>query len=135
MSISAAVTALRPTIERLAEFAALSSNWDSYGGLPASPRAVSAATELLVLLADYLPDLDPERLVPFAVAPIADGGVQLEWRRQRHDLEVEIAPGGELGYLLIERLGDRREFREESNVLAREVLRLLGTLLVRDPPE
>ena len=129
MSISAAVATLRPSIERLAEFAALSPNWDSYGGLPSTPRAVSTATELLVLLADHLPNLNPDRLVPYAVAPISDGGVQLEWRGPQLEIEVELGPLGRLGYLLIDRRGAERRFDERSDVPTQHVLDLVTLVL------
>lgn len=133
MSISAAVVTLRPTIERLAEFAALSPGWDSYDGLPSTPRAVSTATELLVLLADHLPSLQPDRMVPFAVTPIADGGVQLEWRGSRQQIEVEVGPTGELGYLSIEGRGAERRFEEQSDISIDRVLDLITLVLIGEP--
>lgn len=129
MSISAAVATLRPTIERLAEFAALGPDWDSYGGLPTSPRAVSAATELLILVADRLAHRDPPSILPYAVAPIADGGVQVEWRGPRHEIEVEIGSGGGVGYLLIEQQGQDRRFDERSDVSMQRLLDLVAMTL------
>lgn len=131
MSISAAVSTLRPTLEQLAGFAALPPDWDSYGGVPSSPRAVSTATELLVLVADRLAHREPSAIVPYAVAPIADGGVQIEWHgpRQEIEIEIEVGPNGRLNYLLIEGRGEQRRFDEGSNVPLKRALDLVATVL------
>jgi hypothetical protein len=129
MTIGTAVTALRPTIEKLAEFAALKRDWDSYGGLPASPRAVSGATELLILLADRLAHLPPEAIIPYTVAPIADGGIQLEWHGREREIEVDIGPSGALGYLVIEGQGDQRRFHEQSDVSLESALSQIDSAL------
>jgi hypothetical protein len=130
MSLTSAVVALRPTLERLAGFAALGRNWDSYGGLPSAPRAISTATELLVLLADHLPELEPTRIVPYAVVPVADGGVQLEWRGRRSEVEVEVGPGGAIDWLLIDRDAEQDRYSEQHDVEIQNARDLVADVLL-----
>lgn len=129
MSISAAVSTLRPTIEQLAGFAALEPDWDSYGGLPSSPRAISAATELLVLVADRFTKRVPSMIVPYAVAPSAGGGVQVEWRGPGQEIEVEVGPDGRLSYLQVEGEGDQRRYGEHGDVPLQQALAAIAAVL------
>lgn len=77
-------------------------DWDSYGGL--RPTAVAIGQAIAVL--DRLDAVEFERtgdaLAPWATAPLADGGVQFEWRKSNAAIEVEIAPDGDLIYLVEE---------------------------------
>lgn len=58
---------------RLAELERLAPNWDSDGALPVSRRHADRAQAFLVRVMGAQSD-EPE------VVPLADGGVQLEWR-------------------------------------------------------
>lgn len=91
---------LRSARERLDEIAQLPDDWDSYGAVRPTTEAVSAAQDLLTALWAGLVDAVDQTAVPWAVAPLADGGVQFEWRRQGGAIEVEIAPHGMLNYLV-----------------------------------
>jgi hypothetical protein len=71
-------------------------------------------------------------MVPYAVAPVSDGGVQLEWRSSPLEIEVEVGPLGELGYLLIDGRVAERRFEEQGNVPTQPVLDLV-TLLLTEP--
>ena len=55
---------------------------------------------MLASVAEQCADLTDERILPWATAPLADGGVQFEWRGPGGAIEVEIAPDGRLGYLV-----------------------------------
>jgi hypothetical protein len=65
-------------LDRLESIAALPEDWDSYGASRIAPVAVSAAR---TLLSDLAARPGTTRLLPFHIAPIATGGVQLEWKR------------------------------------------------------
>lgn len=119
---------LAPIFERLKELAQLKVDWDSYGAEPVSSVALVAAFELLDAVKERLCRKVREPLPQF-IAPLADGGLQLEWSRQQDDIEVEIDPNGDLGYVLIEGQGTNRKFKEQHQVSLNEVLNLLSQFL------
>lgn len=86
--------------ETLDEIAQLEDDWDSYGGLRPTGAAVSAAHVLLGLLWERLEYLVDAQTAPWATAPLANGGVQFEWRDADRAIEVEIDPRGALNYLI-----------------------------------
>jgi len=61
---------------------------------------VSAAYGLLAALWEHLGEAAGEDAVPWAIAPLADGGVQFEWHGPSDMIEVEIGPGGDFDYLV-----------------------------------
>jgi hypothetical protein len=124
-----AEASLEPTLDRLARLAELGSDWDSYGGAPPSGQALATARELLFAVAERCGELVGERVRPYAVAPIADGGVQLEWRGAHRELELEIGPGGDVGYLLVERHGGERQFEEGDDLSWPKALDLVARVL------
>ncbi len=119
---------LAPIFERLKELAQLKADWDSYGAEPVSSVALVAAFELLDAVKERLCRKVREPLPQF-IAPLADGGLQLEWSGQRGDIEVEIDLNGDLGYVLIEGQGTNRKFKEQHQVSLNEVLNLLSQFL------
>lgn len=91
---------LRPARDTLDELARLPHDWDSYGAVPPTAAAISSAHGLLAGVAEQCADATDERILPWATAPLADGGVQFEWRGPGGAIEVEIAPDGRFGYLV-----------------------------------
>jgi hypothetical protein len=91
---------LRSAQETLDEVAQLQDDWDSYGARRPTAASISAAHLLLGSLWDVLGHAVDDRAVPWAVAPLADGGVQFEWRGSGGAIEVEIGPNGALNYLV-----------------------------------
>lgn len=85
--------------QKVDEIAQLPDDWDSYGALRPSGTAISMAHKLVVQLWTELGDTVDEAAVPWTIAPLADGGVQLEWRGSGGAVEVEIDPNGSLNYL------------------------------------
>lgn len=76
-------------LARLDGFAVLEGDWDSYGGLPISPAAIALARRLVECFG-------AGGCLPTDVAPICDGGIQLEWEPQGHILGVEVMASGQL---------------------------------------
>ena len=74
---------------RLDEFKSLEENWDSYGAQPISPKAIDRAKDLLRVCSP-----------PCFIAPLADGGVQLEWEcpdaNRRAEVEVNAEGKAEI---------------------------------------
>ncbi|MCL1469767.1 hypothetical protein [Argonema antarcticum] len=120
---------LNPTLERLKQLAQLEPDWDSYGAEQVSSVALVAAFEILVTVKEQLSNQVREPLPSF-VAPLADGGLQLEWSSSLLDIEVEIGPGGDFSYVLIQGQGTNRKFEEKHQVSLDEVLNLLSQVLI-----
>lgn len=80
-----------PVNRRLYGFAALPSDWDSYGASPIQPLPIRLATALLSALGPMTHGLSAQPV------PTSDGGVQLEWHGANGVLEIEIAPDGRCG--------------------------------------
>jgi hypothetical protein len=89
---------LRSARETLDEIARLDDDWDSYGGLRPTAAAISTAHLLLGALWDDLGYGVDDQTIPWAAAPLADGGVQFEWRGPSGAIEVEIGPRGTMNY-------------------------------------
>jgi hypothetical protein len=84
--------------KRLEEFKGIHEDWDSYGGLPITPRSIESARAYLTRLA-----ADTPRAL---VIPTSQGGVTLEWItdrdpvdplrwvREPENLSIEVTPEG-----------------------------------------
>jgi hypothetical protein len=104
-------------------------DWDSYGGATPTDASIQAAGELLRLLQIRLEALNGQWANPSHISPLPVGGVQLEWDGLRKDLEVEVGPDGHLAYLLVDRTGAERQYREDDAVPAATVIELLVDVL------
>lgn len=126
---------LYQAVVRIEGFGELRKNWDSYDADPISSEARKAAIQVIQNVHECLSesireDSKPEDIKPYAAVPLSDGGVQLEWRGARSEIEVEIGPDGELAYLLVQGHGSSREFFEAERVSMREVMVQIGQVLV-----
>jgi hypothetical protein len=122
---------LRDDVQRLLTFAALGRDWDSYGAEPISNDAIEGAQLLLSAVASQAEYKLGRRVKPFAVAPLADGGVQLEWRGVEYTIEVEVTPDGRCGYLVVAGESDELTSVEEAedlllNAVVPKVLHVIG---------
>lgn len=71
--------------DRLADFATLEEDWDSYGSKPISPVAIRRATDLIVRVRAPATITD--------VFPIGDGGILVEYETETKEVGVEIGDG------------------------------------------
>jgi len=88
---------------KLDELARLEPDWDSYGARPMTAIAINQANKLLIDVARHYLELGllhVLRTKPWFIAPLADGGIQIEWKSNRGALEVEIGGDGQIGYLI-----------------------------------
>lgn len=128
-AITESMTAFGAAFRQLEALRQLPANWDSYGADPISGKAVRAARGLLYWLERQPLALRVAELRPLLVAPLAHGGVGLEWRGPTAEIEVEIGADGEYGYLIAEGpLGDRR-FTEGEGLQLRDLGRTLARTL------
>jgi hypothetical protein len=114
---------------RFGELDAIDENWDSYGGRPPTKASLKASR---AFVRDVLCRVPQDRLDgarPFAIVPLVDGGVQLEWRAESAEIELDIGPDGEFGYLLIDKTGDERRFEEGDDITPDEALALVASVL------
>lgn len=98
---------------RLAEYAELPLNWDSYGGGPLTDTALIYA----MLFAD---ELDGLFVTVQCLVPFASGAVSFEWHCLGHDIEIYIDAHGRFEWAHVWRarserfpLGPSRDVYEE----------------------
>src|SRR5262245_7709026 len=94
---------LHASLQRLDELSKLERDWDSYGALPLTPTALALAEVTMRKAVDIFGVAFGERVAPYTLMPITDGGVSIEWRGPHATLELDIGPSGALSYLLIDR--------------------------------
>jgi len=119
----------------LAALRKLQPNWDSYGAEATADSAINAALDLLADLDDLFQDdlakrtADDSPLNPVCVAPLNDGGVQLEWQGPGGDLEVQVGTGGHIEYLVGFATNTGERYTESNGATKEEVLNLLAEIL------
>ncbi len=118
--------AYQEAAQRLDAFALLPAGWDTYDAKPIA-AAIHEARRLLAAVAQQFAD-QTERAKPFFVAPLPYGGVQIEWRRPKTEIEVEIGPDGQFGYLLTTGEAENRTFEEKDDVSADAILECVTRL-------
>jgi len=120
--------ATRPDIlealKRLEAISVLQKDWDSYGGEAPAGAAIFAARK-------FIADLDRiQKAAPFFVAPIPDGGIQMEWQGRAGALEVEIAPTGDsFNFLrIIGKATANRQSEEKHGLSAYQILEQIDSV-------
>jgi hypothetical protein len=124
----------RSARDTLDELARLSDDWDSYGAAAPTAVAISAAHGLLASIAERWVHLTDEHALPWAIAPLADGGVQLEWRGPGGAIEVEVGPDGRFDYLIEPSEGAGGQSVQVDGAPASEVLERLDRAQPRRVP-
>ena len=101
---------LERSLQTLHRLSGLLPNWDSYGALPLTERALATARRLLGETASKIGGLAPRDGMPDNIAPLVYGGILLEWEKCEGggELAVDIGAEGEFGYLRVTGAGDDR---------------------------
>ena len=120
---------LQLAFERLEELAGLGPNWDSYGAAPISADAIAGAQRLLAAVAMEADNPAGDGVRPYVVVPVANGGVQIEWRGPDAGIEVAIGPDGDLGYLLVTGEEPARTFEERDGVAEDDLVQVVVAML------
>ena len=110
---------LRSLFGRLDELSALQEDWDGYGGLPPTARAIGAASRLIVEATTRTGH------VPSAVMPFPNGGLQVIWERGHDELQVDVGPNGGFGYLTVHRGGSEPAMDEADDISLAEIQALV----------
>jgi hypothetical protein len=127
--VAALIRMLEATETRFAELRGLGPDWDSYGGVPPTSRAVAGARELLQRACRQFADAGESRLRPFAIAPTPDGGILVEWRPDDHLLSVVVTADGGLEYLAAQGPPGARQYSSAERVSFEQILVLLTQAL------
>lgn len=119
---------MRGPLSQLAQFRNLPVDWDDCGGVPISVFTLSKAIELFPdVVCEFYRDVK-EGVRPYDVAPMGDGGVQLEWHGPSGILELEVHRVEGYGYLLIQGEGENRMFEEGEISTPSQVMNLLSRI-------
>ncbi len=121
---------MQPAMERVFELARLPMDWDTYGAHPPTSLSVEAAHRLLMDVNNTWRGTFGEAVRPFVIVPLPRGGLQMEWRNDAAEIEIEIGPGGQVGYLFIDKTGDERIFQEEDDVSWDDALIMIERVFV-----
>lgn len=117
--------ALLKALKAFESLEALAEDWDSYGSEPPTPTAIASARDLLWKAVWEFSATARGYVVPVAIVPLSGGGVQMEWTKDEKNLEVEVGPRGEFGYLLVTGSGPSRQSREEDGVAEDHIMNLV----------
>lgn len=128
---------LQVSFQRLKSLSELESDWDSYGAEPISSSSIHLALQFLVVLRNVFAGISNEKsnglsqkIEPYAIIPVPNGGVQLEWRGSTKDLELEVEPTGVFSYLLIDKHTSGKTFKEQSGVSLAQAIGLVCKILI-----
>ena len=114
---------------RLDELSRLPTNWDSYGADCISSASLARARDVLCALKSAFEQSVGESFMPLNVAPIADGGIQLEWGANGSYLEVELTADGGIAYFTAHDQEADRQTRSAENIPIDEVVPLVAAFL------
>lgn len=115
------------TISKIRLLDELDDNWDSYGGIKPTRKALMGAFDVVY-------GLFVERTPMPSVFPVSNGGIQIEWSQFNIELEIEIASENDISvYYHDLNTGEVSEYHVENNW---EILgRLVNELTNRNNPQ
>jgi hypothetical protein len=123
-----AFRSLKACNARIESFVALPMNWNGHHSSRISSKAVQVAHKLLEEIFERFWSYAREDTFPQIIVPVADGGIQFEWRSRTHEIEIGIDAFGQIGCLYVD--VDHDEFSEEAeNVPRSTVFNLLQKFL------
>lgn len=104
-------TQLLNLTQKILDFADLEPDWDSYGAKPITLKSCRNTFNFYKAVLEKFPD----KTIARDVAPLSDGGIQIEFMTSNLDLEVEIHDTNRFAYLLVEK-GEPDIYTEDGNV-------------------
>jgi hypothetical protein len=116
LDVQTSIDSVVPAHERLIELSRLPANWDSYDADPPTPAAIATAAALIAAVDEDRLRLTGQHTQPWMIAPVPDGGVQVEWMASPRKIEVFIDPAGGMHYLIIDRSHAVPEYTEVHDV-------------------
>ncbi len=104
-----------PTIDGFLSIQALDENWDTYGSRRISEDVMRQALSILTQI------MSLSSPVP-SVVPMSDGGLQIEWHKNRRDLEVAFSIDASPTYSYLNRATGQSKEGFATDVLALAML-------------
>lgn len=120
---------LLPALSRIIDMAKLGADWDGEGADPTTAQAVASACFLIEAAAERREHAGLAGVPPATSSPIADGGLQVEWRGPRARIDIQVNPDGSYGYVVKWSAGPRVTYEEADLVSLETVLGLLDRVL------
>jgi hypothetical protein len=116
-------------IERITSLTRLEDDWDTYGGAPVTSSAAARSTQVLRSLTEPHAGLSYTDVRPRSIAPLASGGVNIEWRGPFGELTLEVYPDGRLGCYTAESRDGQTIERDDEEPPLQSVLTSLRRIL------
>lgn len=113
---------IEPALRRLDVFLTLSADWDSEGASAIAPASVAVARAILDELSIRSMSFSARPVSPFHVAPMAHGGIFMEWRKSGSALESTIHPDGSVE-LLFDHPSSSNRFHEKDGLSLQSVIK------------
>jgi hypothetical protein len=107
----------------------LAHDWDSYGSPPPTSASIEKALQIIASVDKHFRSMLDDKTSPYAVVPLPGGGVQLEWRGDNSEIEIDISPDGKIGYLYNEQRDGKDEYKEEDITSIQDLMGLVGKVL------
>lgn len=126
ISISSFLSHYNDSVLKIGNIRKLPNNWDSYNAVRISHEAGIRAIQVLFETFQFISMTSQEQIIPF-VAPCPDGGIQLEWEKNRKELEIMIPPSSDLKMNILRVLGD--DFKEDTIEYNSDVAQYLRWLM------
>jgi hypothetical protein len=120
---------LTQDIERITSLTRLGDDWDTYGGAPVTSSAAASATNVLRSFAEAYEGSSYIVVRPHSIAPLASGGVNVEWRGPFGELTLEVYPDGRLGCYTVESRDGQTTERDEEEPALQTVMTSLRHIL------
>jgi hypothetical protein len=90
--------------------------WDTYDAERITDQAICVAKHVTSEIISRVGRYMGSKAKPFDVAPLADGGLDVEWRGMDARVEIDFGPDGEIGFLLKRREGDAWRYEEDDDI-------------------
>jgi hypothetical protein len=132
--VTSADTLLRAVDARLSQLLDLEDDWDSYGGKPPSVTAILVAGRLTQSVYDRFGGSLGDKVLPTSIAPLAYGGIELEWGKDQKLLALDIGPDGAVGAMMRSGVGDQTHYKEIDQIVWDDAIDWVGKVLGVSPP-
>ncbi len=121
---------LTKLLDKLESYSTYESNWDTYGGKPISNIVISNIRLLLPNVFKFLEQHDLFDIDKFELFPTSDGGVQVEIRHKKREIEIEFSPGQEFYNVLLIEIENGDEKYKERIIKKSDILKTMKWLVI-----
>jgi hypothetical protein len=121
-SRAANIRQLLQVAREIDDIAMLKPCWDGNNAPVLSGLVASRAVLLLLTLEVESDGVTPP---PATIAPISDGGLQLEWDLDRLQIEVQVAPDGTYGYLMVHDPSGTERYEEADDLTLAQMTQVI----------